>query len=513
MTARHISNSLIPYLNPEPCGIHLKISFSHKDQSALEKAQSPFLIINDSGPVARIVEARFMTNAGSTVKNVFLIVQKDSYLLSEKTSLPINNLDIDLRWQQAFSRYVGNVRDDRVSILPEQIGQEGGLTPFMPLFLCKDVDAFFHPPCPHCGAYLEQCYDDEMLAGIGLAPYSASLKRYLFCPSCHASIGRSDFYTASKDDADPQFLKDRGDLIRSLKSICEDKNATGIFPCPGCSVRQECYGDENLLLSRIEPFSFYPFYMIIFNEMSPNAFDFLAFISGSSQEHRRFSAELLNDLDDIREKIKNNMFRQAEVITQTVAEGAESADRAIYYIIKGIAQRREKDFSISAPESPQPAMPQQELGFFPKGYQAILDDGDFFETVILTPDDLVKTGHMPLDQEATMDKTVILSPSGISERASEKVRPKDTDMAETAIISPAAVNTKAAEEDNLGETVIISPSPDGAHPRPVAPQKIQEDHMPETVILSKDAMSFKQARKQSDDESLAETVIIRPVKK
>lgn len=523
------------------------ISLGSKDQSALEKARSPFLIINDSGPVARIVEARFMTNAGSTVRRLFLIVQKDTYLLGEKTQLPINNLDIDLHWQQAFSRYVGNVRDERVSILSGQIGQEGGLTPFMPLFFCKDADVFFHPPCPHCGAYLEQCYDDELLAGVGLAPYSTSLKRYLFCPTCHASMGRSDFYIASKDGTDPQFLGDRGDLIRSFKSLGEDKNAAGIFPCPGCSARLECYGDGNPFLSRIEPFSFYPFYMIIFNEMSLNAIDFLAFISGTiiedtnttpalrygqenylkditqkgaaitpfmfDQEQRRFKAGLLQDLDGIREKIKNDMFRQVEAITHPVAERTESADRAIYDIIQGIAQRWENDVSISTPEPPQPAMPQQEVGFFPQGDQTILDDGDFFETVILTPDDLIKAGHMPLDQEATLDKTVIISPSGVSEKAPEKVQPKDTDMAETVIISPATVNTRAAEEDNPGKTVIISPSSDGVYPRPVAPQKIEEDDMPETVILSKDALAFKQAKDQSDDESLAETVIIRPVKK
>lgn len=546
MTTRHISQSLIPYLDPDAGGIYLKISLNSEDQAVLEKTRGPFTVITDSGPITRIIEAQFTTNAGSMVRRVFLIVQKDEYLLGKNQLWPVNNLDIDSCWQKAFSRYVGDVRDDRVSVLSDQIGKEGGLLPFRPLFFCKGNHAFFHPPCPHCGSYLEQCYDDDLLAATGLEPYSISLKRYLFCPSCLESRGQSDFYRVSVDGTDPQMLRDLTDLIRAFKFITEDRNPSDAFPCAVCRARQECYGEAGLALSRIEPFSFYPFYMLIFNEMSINAIDFVGLISGATdeeieaalalrheqsspncpkeirqkdptitpfmlnQDQRRFKAELMQDLDDIREKIRTDMFRQGETVLET---GTAPEDGAISDILARIAQRWQSDVPEALVEPAQLAVPEQEEVVMQQSNATILDDGDVLETVILTSADLVKAGHIPFDGEKTLDKTVILSPSGASDRAKDQGLPDNTDIAETVIISPGPVTTKTPKENDPAETVIISPSIDGAYPRPVAPAKIEADDVPETVILSKDALTFKDTKDKSDDESLAETVIIRPGKK
>ena len=546
MTTRHISQSLIPYLDPDGSGIYLKICLRSEDQAVLEKTRGPFTVITDSGPITRIIEAQFTTNAGSRVKRVFLLVQKDEYRLDRNQLWPVNNLDIDRCWQKAFSRYVGDVRDDNVAVLSDQIGKEGGLLPFRPLFFCKAIHAFFHPPCPHCGSYLEQCYDDDLLAATGLEPYSTSLKRYLFCTSCLESSGQSDFYRVSVDGTDPQMIRDLTDLIRAFKFITEDRNLTGTFPCAVCHSRQECYGEAGLALSRIEPFSFYPFYMLIFNELSVNAIDFLALISGATleemeaaialrhkqgsanylneirqkgpiitpfmfdQDQRRFKAELMQELDDIREKIRTDMFRQDETVMQT---GTAAEDRAISDILARIAERRQSDISEGLAEPAQPSVSEQEVSVIHQGNATMSDDGDVLETVILNSADLIKGGPMTFKREETLDKTVILTPpTGATTGALDQGPRDDTDLGETVILSPGPVAAGTPRDDGLCETVALSPSINVANRRPVGPAQIETD-VPETVILSKNALGAKDAKGGSEEDSLDETVIIRPGKK
>jgi hypothetical protein len=84
--------------------------------------------------------------------------------------------------------------------------------------------------------------------------------------------------------SDPPRLKDQWHLIKDFGRLTEDKNCGNQFPCPNCDDHQACYGVENLAVSRIAPFSFYPFFMLIFEAASVNALDFLSLISGSSFE-------------------------------------------------------------------------------------------------------------------------------------------------------------------------------------------------------------------------------------
>lgn len=282
-TGKYGSQSLIPYLDRNHARYHLGISLRSEDPSVFERG-NPFLVISESGPLARIIEGRFVTNAGSELKRAFLLVQKDEYHFAKDELWPVCNRDIDQCWQKAFLRHSDKGQDDSMIVLSDQVGSEGNLESFLPLFFCKSRQIFFHPLCPKCGASIHQCYDDELLKGFGLKPYSTSLRRYVFCPSCLVSEGKTDFYVVSLESSDPPTLKDHQDLIKGFGNITEDRNPLRRFPCGGCATHPECYGPDCLAISRIMPFSFYPFFMLIFDAMSVNAVDFLALISGAPFE-------------------------------------------------------------------------------------------------------------------------------------------------------------------------------------------------------------------------------------
>ena len=274
--------SLLPYLEFTDTNFRLNFSLISQDSSVLEKFPFPFLVISESDPFARLIEAQFVTNAGSEIKRAFLLLQKDEYHLTRDELRPFNNQDIDQWWQKAFLFYSRKNQDNSAIIIADQIGEDGGLISLQPLFFCKSKRIFFHPPCPVCGLPLQQCYDDNILTDLGFQRYSTSLKRYLFCPSCFGSRGKSDFYVYSLESSDHPALKDRWDLIKKFGCLIDKGNCLNRFPCIDCSSHQECYGSDGLVASRIVPLSFYPFYMLIFEAASVNALDFLSLISGAS---------------------------------------------------------------------------------------------------------------------------------------------------------------------------------------------------------------------------------------
>ncbi|MBC2695343.1 MAG: hypothetical protein HF982_08735 [Desulfobacteraceae bacterium] len=274
--------SLLPYLEITDTKFQLNFSLISQDISILEKSSFPFLIISESDPFARLIEARFVTDAGSEIKRAFLLLQKNEYHLTRDELRPFNNQDVDQCWQKAFLFSSKKNQDGSAIILADQIGENGGLIPFQPLFFCKSKQIFFHPPCPICGLPLQQCYDDDILTGLGFQPYSASLKRYLFCSSCFGSTGESNFYVFSLESSDHSLLKDRWELIKDFGRVTEVKNHLNQFPCIDCSSHQECYGSDCLAVLKIVPISFYPFHMLIFEAGSINIHDFLSLISGAS---------------------------------------------------------------------------------------------------------------------------------------------------------------------------------------------------------------------------------------
>lgn len=273
--------SLLPYLEASKSELHLKIRLVSKDIPLLEKAVFPFSAISDSDPLTRIIEAKFMTGAGSELSRNFLLIQRDKYILKRDELHPLNNKDIELSWQEAFSFYAKENRDSSFILLPGQVSATGKLIPCSPLFFCKTRRIYFHPICPKCGLSLNQCENAEVLDSYGLQPYSKSLRRYLVCDSC-AAQGRPDFYVFEADPSDPPGINDRWALIRELGNLNENSTDVSLFPCAGCKYHNECYGSGHQVTSRMAQLSFYPFYMFIFKAMSLHALDFLPLVSGAA---------------------------------------------------------------------------------------------------------------------------------------------------------------------------------------------------------------------------------------
>jgi len=280
----HETASLIPYLETDGTRFHVKLSVGTQDDVFPQKTAFPFLVISESRPLARIIEAKIFTDAGTQVEPVFLLIQKDEYPLAEDELRPLNNRTIDQYWQHTYTFHSHEKSESPPLILKNQMAENGALLPFHPLLFCKFKQTYFHPLCPDCGALLQQCYNDTILQEYGLQPYSGSLKRYLLCPSCSVSREKPDFYVSSLAANDPEFLKDRFELIQKFDQLIGNEKLAGRLPCIGCNEHQECYGPDSLSISRIAALSFYPFYMLIFKADSVNALDFLSLISGASYE-------------------------------------------------------------------------------------------------------------------------------------------------------------------------------------------------------------------------------------
>ncbi len=283
MAKRSAVPSLLPYLQGDRSSLCLKFSLDTTIQAAQKgNARFPFQVLDRSDPLARIVDGEIITDAGSRIERVSVLLQDDRYRLIPDALWPHTNIDVEHCWQRAFSFSKSKTRGDGLATFTPQIDDQGELTPLRSLFFCSAKQVFFHPPCPVCGAALEQCYEDAMLDEAGLARYSQSLVRYLFCPTCKEIAGETSFYVYSHEAGSVPSVKDRWDLIAELGNLPEGR-AEG-FPCSGCDSYQQCYGPEQRVMSRMAPVCFYPFYMLIFPGASVKAADFLALVSGASFE-------------------------------------------------------------------------------------------------------------------------------------------------------------------------------------------------------------------------------------
>jgi hypothetical protein len=273
--------SLLPYLTTAKAKIFLKVSLIREDPPIPGNDLFPFLVLDDTNPLARLIEAYFMTDAGSELKRVFLIVQRDRYILRTDDVWPVTNLDVDNSWRRAFTLHAQKSPQAAPIVLSNQVDDEGTLQPLESLFFCVIKKLFFAPPCPFCGTSLVQCHDDDLLIGSGLEPYSTSLRRYLFCRSCTPKED-SAFYVYASERSDPPRVRDRFALMKEFSRLALTRKEFSPFPCAECQDSNECYGSENRVLSRVFPFSFYPYYLLISEAMSLSASDFLPLLSGAA---------------------------------------------------------------------------------------------------------------------------------------------------------------------------------------------------------------------------------------
>jgi hypothetical protein len=286
-------SSVRPYLEPGGAKFYLRFTPTVKNAAVEGKTPFPFLLTNETDALARTISGEIVSDAGSTVKRVSVLLQRDEYRFTNDDLNPVTNTDVERCWQGAFSLVAGEGPENRVVVFSGQKDANGAFMAFEPLFFCKQREMFFQPVCPACGASLQQCCDDETLAGAGLSTYSGSLRRYLFCRSCFDVVGSSEFYTYRLEDSDPPTAKDRWDLIKGLGKLNDDRGRSAGLPCAGCAEHEACYGTDGLASKRIVPVAFYPFYMLVVDAMSLNGSDFLQLLSGARFEdvERRWASQ------------------------------------------------------------------------------------------------------------------------------------------------------------------------------------------------------------------------------
>lgn len=273
--------SLIPYLQPTDAMFYLKLSMTANASPYHKTPGFPFIVVSDTDPLALIMEATVLSDAGANIKPVFLLTQKDEYYMVKDEIYPVTNHDIDRAWQHLFAFLKTRNENEAIFLFKDQLGSEGTLLPWSPLFFCQHRKEFFQPPCPTCGFPLEMNSDDDLLSGLGLQPYSTSLKRYLFCAHCYDTRGESNFYVRVLTSSDPAILRDQQDLIGGFDQLVEDANPNASIPCLKCDDFKQCYETDELATTRIVPISFFPFYMLALPAPSVHFLDLLPLLAGA----------------------------------------------------------------------------------------------------------------------------------------------------------------------------------------------------------------------------------------
>lgn len=439
MRDRANTASLLTYLQPHQNNFHIKLSMISQDPPVLEKSAFPFKIVNDLNPAARLIEAQVASDAGSKVRSLFLLVQRDHYRIKTDALSPLGNADINASWQKAFSFYAKEIPEGSFILLSGQINKKGGLSPLSSLFYCKTQRVFFHPPCPKCGLLLQQCEEDALLEKSGLRPFAGSLKRYLFCPSC-ASSEVPDFYAYELEQSDPPTVKDRWSLIREFSLIPETKNNNAAVPCIDCPDRRKCYGADNSAVSRIVPFSFYPFYMLVFEAVPLSAVDFIlgwSLLNNSFKNAAWDEESFYQGLESLREEVRDNLLREEVPVSAHTEEKAAppAEDEALRGILTGLLGKWRS------------ALPEKKEDKF---------EDIVSETVIISTNKIEKGEKLEVKKaEEEISETVIISPQKTAKEAPGESA-KEAEEPE-----PPQKKKKADEQDFLTETIILKPGDKG----------------------------------------------------
>ena len=458
------NRSLLPYLACSSNAPSLTIPLLTEESASSARDRFPFLRINDSDPLTHIVEADFLIKPGCESKKVFLFLQNDRYTVPKDRWWPSANTQVEGAWEKASVFYSQGNRGHSVITLGDHVDHEAHVVPFRSLFFCKSKKTFFEPPCPFCGRLLDQCDNDEVLGEKGLPAYSSSLNRYLFCPSCSGSGSQSAFYAYDRERSEPAFVKDWQALVKDFAVLIQKGDDIEGFPCGQCSDRTTCYAAKGAVISQIVPFAFYPFFMMIFEDMPLNGLDFLALVSGASTAHQ--SAHALED-------------------------------KAVYGILTSIIERWGGDARIGeglSEEAEKPSEPgrQEKEETSREGEDAVLR-----ETVILSPEHLLdeKTPAPDTPAEMVLDETVVVSPGGEPATGQPTRQTVDEEaIPETVVIAPGkgpACPTEEGSEAALSEAQERTPAEPGhIHAKNGGDEtgekrgKKDEDVLPETVVIS-----------------------------
>lgn len=323
------SPSLLPYLLPGRGKICLRLQTTGLENSSSVFPYTNFVQINDLDPLARIFKGSFVTDYGSILKEVNLLIQRDSLQPQMSEEIGLNNATIDHYWQAAMRLRMERT-PDHSNLLAVQVGDQGQLLPFAPLLYCCSQKLFFEPPCPSCGRLLELCKDDDLLIASGLKAYSSSCHRYLWCPSCSQGDNKKQWYTLQRALDDPSSVSDGQTLlfnIGELKQKSKKDIVTGTqLPCLTCQQNDLCFGAERKVYLFLSVFSFYPFFMLINNRDSIDGFHFLSLM----EKHMPLAAA---------EKIPTPSIKASE----THVERKTDNDPAILSILQNLGRKWQQE--------------------------------------------------------------------------------------------------------------------------------------------------------------------------
>jgi len=279
--ATHVTASLLPYLKRDG-SFFIEIDADLQNVADQKDTSRPFLVMNDSDPFSCLIKAKISTKANSDVRSVFLLVQKDQYNVKPDSLWPLKNKDVEDAWQKLFTSCSKGHHKPKPILLKEQISESGGLLPMAPLFYCISRKIFFSPLCPVCAQPLQMCIDDMFLEKCGLQPHTKTLSRYLYCASCSCQSDDPIFYVPPHCGNKQSNIKDMSQLLNAYGQAVDNVVFEGNVPCATCQEINGCFGAENKAGSRIAPFSFFPFFMLMFPAATISAVDFLHLTSGAS---------------------------------------------------------------------------------------------------------------------------------------------------------------------------------------------------------------------------------------
>lgn len=476
MTQDSALQSLIPYLDSTQHPFALRIAFPARTRDSRDNSSDSFVILNDTDPLARLFMGKLVTSTGSTLKDLYLLVQRDEYCLYPPLPHLHNNTDIEHAWQEA-ARLSAATRRGALSFAPGPAGVKH-ILPFRSLFYCALRDLFFHPPCPSCGGLLELCTDDQMLKPAGLAPYATSIQRYLYCPSCIGAGNTPLFFVPRKEQTDPSTLADLIGLIRGFRPILA--NAKESFPCSRCPEKDACYTSEGKAERRIVPFSFFPFYLMAFDSYPVDAMDCL---NAPSLKAASSAVEFI-------EEPPKDAGPQPAARPQQAEEGPAAVMDVLLALRKKWAGALPKPDEPPVPRETKQA-PEQDIKELPV---------DMLEkTMIFSPAEMEtanSTMETPTEQDAppslsseppqtpppevVLEKTMIFSPGTVPAPPSAKEKPPRK-------APPAGPQPREpAPEDLLEKTVANTPGGEKHHAPEQAKKARETEAIPETVIMSLD---------------------------
>jgi len=487
--------SLIPYLDNAAHPFALKIVFLNQTRKAPQNGVNPFIVLNDKEPLVRLFMGKVVTSTGNTVKDLFLLAQRDSYLLSEDMSSSLTNSRVETLWQEAC-RLLNTRNREPITFFANPM-DDGTLVPFRSLFYCWFKELFFHPPCPACGGLLDLCTADDVLQAQGLPPYSSTLDRYLYCPSCTEGGTPISFFAPGKGNGGSPAFSGLDDLIRRFSELMGHADAA--FPCPSCPEKVLCYDPEGKAAERIVPFSFFPFHLLAFDSYPVQAIDLVkpdslvqTQIPMEAAPQQDQSALMTEVVETEVEEAKEEEAKVEEVrVEEAKVEEAGEDKRALLGILSTIRHKWEAELP-----KPEKKPKVQEIKEAPETDIKKLPVDMLEKTMIFSPGTM---GMSPGYEDKPEKQPAPAEPAPVEPPPAPP--PREVQLEKTMIFSPeemeqvSSPGTKKAggdvTPDQLEKTMLAGSDTKGHEEEKPAEEKKKTEEIPETIIMSLDELEGK----------------------